>query len=227
MKRLYLYARVSKALDQNPETQFLQLRKWAENAQLDGEPVQILGERVDEISSRDTRPEKEFILNELRLGQADGVVVVALDRWGREMKELVLDFEQFYKNGWTLISLRESLNLGTAAGRVFAHLIAVFADFERDLIQERTNLGLARARAQGKTLGRPAKRGQEAEVMRLRAEHKTFREISEATGLSPATCMRISKSGVSKQQAVQTEEQVGFSGGVCETTPSEQPAIPL
>ena len=56
--------------------------------------------------------------------------------------------------GVTLISLKEGLNFGTAAGKMYANLLAVFADFERELIRERTVAGLTRARAQGKRLGR-------------------------------------------------------------------------
>lgn len=150
--QIALYARVSKALEQNPETQLIELRRWA---QASGHEVQ--GEYIDEISSKDTRPSKEHILNLLRTGELDGVAFIALDRWGRTMSELVLEIEEFQKSNKLMMSLKEGLDFTTAAGRLFAHVLAAMANFERDRIRERTLLGIARARAQGKRLGRPRK----------------------------------------------------------------------
>jgi DNA invertase Pin-like site-specific DNA recombinase len=150
--KVALYARVSKALDQNPENQLLALREWAKRAD-----ATIVGEYVDEVSSKDTRPQKEIVLGLLRTHQADGVAFYALDRWGRNMAELVLELEEFGHNNWIMMALKEQIDLSTAAGKMFAHILAAMANFERDRIQERTKLGLARARAQGKTLGRPRK----------------------------------------------------------------------
>jgi DNA invertase Pin-like site-specific DNA recombinase len=148
--KVAIYARVSKALEQNPENQLIALRQWAK-----GSNHEIIGEFVDEVSSKDTRPQKEEILKKLRSGLIDGVAFYALDRWGRTMSELVLELEEFSKDNKTLFSLREGLDLSTAAGRMFANILAAMANFERDRIRERTMLGLARARAQGKRLGRP------------------------------------------------------------------------
>jgi len=148
--KVALYARVSKALAQNPENQLIELRRWAQASN-----NTIEGEYVDEISSRDTRPGKEAVLRKLRLGEIDGVAFIALDRWGRNMDELVLELEEFSKSGKALISLKEGLDFSSAAGRLMANLLASFANFERDRIRERVNLGLARVKAQGKHLGRP------------------------------------------------------------------------
>jgi DNA invertase Pin-like site-specific DNA recombinase len=148
--KVALYARVSKAIEQNPENQLIELRRWALTA-----GHQVIGEFVDEISSRDTRPEKEAILKLLRLGQIDGVAFVALDRWGRTMSELVLELEEFSRTNKSLISLKEGLDLSTAAGRLMANVLAAMANFERDRIRERTIMGIARVKAQGKHVGRP------------------------------------------------------------------------
>lgn len=151
--KIALYARVSKAIEQNPENQLIELRRWAGNAS-----HSIIGEFVDEISSKDTRPMKELVLKKMRLGECDGVAFVALDRWGRTTSELVLELEEFSKSGKAIISLKEGLDLSNAAGRLMANVLAAMANFERDRIRERTILGLARARAQGKKLGRPRKK---------------------------------------------------------------------
>ena len=151
--KIALYARVSKALEQNPENQMIELRRWA-NASNN----QVEGEYIDEVSSKDTRPAKEQVLKKLRTGVIDGVAFYALDRWGRTMSELVMELEEFSQTNKTMFSLKEGLDLSTAAGRMFANILAAMANFERDRIRERTLLGLARARSQGKRLGRPRKK---------------------------------------------------------------------
>lgn len=140
-------------LRQEPENQLLALRDWARAA-----GHEVVGEFVDCQSSRDTRPEKERVLGMLRLGTVDGVAFYALDRWGRSMSELVLELEEAVASGWSLYSMKEQLDLATAAGRLMANVLGAMANFERDRIAERTRLGLARARAQGKRLGRPPKK---------------------------------------------------------------------
>ena len=151
--RICLYARVSMALKQDPENQLIELRKWAKNAH-----HEVIGEFIDEVSSKDTRPQKELVLRKMRLGECDGVCFWSLDRWGRTASELILELEEFSQSGKAIISLKEGIDLSTAAGRLMANVLAVMANFERDRIKERTLLGLARAKAQGKKLGRPYKK---------------------------------------------------------------------
>ena len=148
--KIAIYARVSMALKQNPENQLLELRRWAHAMN-----HEVIGTFVDEISSRDTRPQKEEVLKLLRRGEVQGVAFWSLDRWGRSMSELVLELEEFSKAGITMFSFKEGIDLSTAAGRLMANVLSAMANFERDRIRERTLLGLARARAQGKKLGRP------------------------------------------------------------------------
>lgn len=159
--KVALYARVSKALDQTPDNQLLALREWAQRAN-----HEVEGEYVDEISSKDTRPQKEIVLKKLRLGEAQGVAFWKLDRWGRSMGELVLEMEEFARSGKSMVSLMEGIDLSTAAGRLMGNILASMANFERDIIRERTKLGLARVRAQGGTLGRP--KGQKDKKPRVR-----------------------------------------------------------
>ena len=151
--KVALYARVSMALRQTPENQLIALRSWAKNG-----GHEVVGEFVDEVSSKDTRPQKERVLRMLRLGEVQGVAFWSLDRWGRSMSELVLELEEFSKSEKALISLKEGFDLSSAAGRLMANMLAAMANFERDMIRERVLLGLARARAQGKKLGRPFKK---------------------------------------------------------------------
>jgi DNA invertase Pin-like site-specific DNA recombinase len=148
--KLALYARVSKRLGQDPENQVIELKRWAATTN-----HEIEGVYIDKDSTREQRPQKEVVLRKLRLGEIDGVAFVALDRWGRDMVELVLELKEFSDSGKSLISLKEGLDMSTAAGRLGAHILAAMANFERDRLRERTLLGMARARAQGKQIGRP------------------------------------------------------------------------
>jgi DNA invertase Pin-like site-specific DNA recombinase len=159
--KIALYARVSKAIDQNPENQFNPLLNWIASTSHEHykDPAHPLGIYVDETSSKDTRPKKEEVLRLMRLGVINGVAFVALDRWGRTASELVFELEEFARTGKSLISLKEGLDLSNAAGRLMANVLASMANFERDRIRERTIMGLARVKAQGKHIGRPSKNG--------------------------------------------------------------------
>jgi DNA invertase Pin-like site-specific DNA recombinase len=148
-----IYARVSKGHFQDPETQLLPLREWAQrNPQ--HEVVGLKGEYVDRISSRDVRPKKEDVLGKARVGVIQGIVVYRLDRWARNVSELARDLEELHERGVTFISLHEQLAFDRATDRAMLHMVMTFAELERDLIQERTLDGLKRARAQGKIPGR-------------------------------------------------------------------------
>lgn len=149
VQRIALYARISKAEDQNADNQLIALREWARKA-----GIIVEGEYVDETSSKDTRPNKEIVLKKLRLNEIDGIAVWKLDRWGRSMSELVLELEEFVKSNKSLYSLMEGMDLSTSSGRFMANILAAMANFERDIIHERTMLGLKRAKSQGKLGGR-------------------------------------------------------------------------
>lgn len=189
--KVALYARVSKGSQyQNPENQLLALREWASR-----EGVAVEGEYVDETSSRDARPQKEAILTKLRQRRIDGVAFYALDRWGRNMGELVLEIDEAKSKGWRLFSLKEGLDFNTAAGQLYAHMLAAFANFERERIRERTLAGLTRAKAQGKRLGRPPlPDGIKDQIMKLRHEGYSVREISRELGVSLGTVSRVGRS---------------------------------
>ena len=180
--KVALYARVSKAEEQTPENQLLELRRWAQAT-----GAEVVGEFVDEVSSRDTRPQKEEVLRKLRVAEIDGVVFYSLDRWGRSMGELVLEFEEAAAKNWKLVSLKEGLQLDTAAGKLHAHMLSAFANFERDRIKERTLSGLKRARAQGKRFGRPPREFDVERAKGLRQVGKNWREISMALKVPSAT----------------------------------------
>jgi len=148
VSRLVLYSRVSRA-SQDLAGQDAALQEWAGR-----NPQHIYSARSEKESTRDTRPEHQAILQELRRGALQGLVVTSLDRWGRTMAELVLFLQEATERNWTFISLKEAIDLSTPSGRLQTHILSAFAEFERDRIRERTIQGLATARARGKQLGR-------------------------------------------------------------------------
>jgi hypothetical protein len=103
-----------------------------------------------------TAEAREKLLEAARHREIDVVLVWRLDRWGRSVTDLLATLQELEHLGVGFVSLTEALDLTTAVGRAMAGLLAVFAVFEREVLQERTKAGLAHARENGKRLGRPA-----------------------------------------------------------------------
>ena len=101
------------------------------------------------------RQMRETLLASARRREIDVVLVWRLDRWGRSVADLVSTLQELQHLGVGFVSLTEALDLTTPAGRAMAGLLAVFAEFERDILAERVRAGLANARLNGKRLGRP------------------------------------------------------------------------
>lgn len=143
-----LYCRVSNT-DQTTLNQKLRLIKYAEENNIKYD----LYEEVE--SSRKTRPVKQELMNRLRRGDYKSVIIFKLDRWARSSTELILDTKEILSKGIGFISLSDNLDFTSAAGKLQFQILSAFAEFERELIRERTIEGLARARTQGKNPGRP------------------------------------------------------------------------
>lgn len=117
------------------------------------------------------RPGLAYALSRLKTGQASGLVVSRLDRLSRSLLDFAGLIKQAEFEGWSLVSLDPPLDLTTPAGRMVAHVLASFAEFERELISQRIREGLAVARDQGVKLGGP-RRMPEDVVNRILREHK-------------------------------------------------------
>lgn len=150
--RVAVYVRVSK-IDQHPENQLLELKQRADK---EGWEATYFEEKE---STRDYRPIKEDVLKAVMRGDYDAILVWKRDRWARSIKELLGDLSDLLGANRRFISHTEGLDYSSTKDRLLIHIFASFAEFERDLISERTKLGLARARAEGKKLGRPRKKG--------------------------------------------------------------------
>ena len=176
------YARVSKGDDQSDA---LQMRALGEAG----------CERVfTEAASggRWDRPELLRLLEHLRPG--DEVVVWKLDRLSRSMKDVIHLMERIGKAGAGFRSLTEAIETTSPAGRMLLHMVGAFAEFERAMIQQRTNAGLAAARAEGRIGGRrksldAAKRREIAES--VLSGRKTGAEMARLYDISQPTVSRI------------------------------------
>lgn len=147
-----IYCRTSKA-DQNPENQRLELERFAKSM---GYEYTIVEEQE---STRKTRPIKNQIFQEALRKKWDLILVWKLDRWARSMQELINDLSLLKQNNVQFRTLKENIVLDDNPTNVLMiNILSSFAQFERDIIRERTLAGLERARAQGKTLGRPRKK---------------------------------------------------------------------
>ena len=174
------YVRVSKR-EQNPD---LQRRELAAAG-----CERIFEERIS--SREETRPQLEAALDYCRKG--DVLVVWRLDRLGRSIGELIKLVNGLKDRGVGFRSLRESLDTTTLGGKLVFHVFASIAEFERDVIRERTLAGLEAARARGRKGGRkPAMdEGKIALAKRLMAERETpVEEICRALGVSRSTLYR-------------------------------------
>ena len=151
MFRAGLYARVS---TDDQQTLAMQNRAMREYAVRRGWTIAL---QVREVNSGAAKREaREKVLEAARRREIDLVLVWRLDRWGRSVTDLLATFQELEHLGVGFVSLTEALDLTTPAGRAMAGLLAIFAEFEREILRERTRAGLAHARENGKRLGRPA-----------------------------------------------------------------------
>jgi len=141
--------------------------------------------------SQANRPQLDRMLDQLRPG--DVVVVWRLDRLGRSLKNLITLVEELAERGVGFRSLSESIDTTTANGKLFFSIMGALAEFERDLIRERTMAGLAAARARGRVGGRPPTMTPEkikvAREMYDCREH-TVEVIAQTLGVSRKTVYR-------------------------------------
>jgi DNA invertase Pin-like site-specific DNA recombinase len=122
----------------------------------------------------------------------DLVVVWSVDRLGRSVQDLVGFLGEMNAKGVDLYLHQQGLDTSTPAGRAMFQMLGVFAEFERAMIRERVNAGLARAKAQGKRLGRPPISAEtEAAIRKAKAGGQGIRAIARGLGLGVATVHRV------------------------------------
>lgn len=186
-ERVALYARVSTLAGQSPEMQLVELREYAARR-----GWHVVEEYVDHgvSGSKESRPALNRLMADAKQRNFDVVAVWKIDRFGRSLKHLVNALADLESLGVSFVSLKDSLDLTTASGRLLFQLVAAMAEFERSLIQERVRAGIRNARNKGRRLGRPRLEVDRARVMRLRASGASLRAISEQLGISVGSVHR-------------------------------------
>ena len=145
---------------------------------------------------RAERPGLGAALQACRSG--DILVVWKLDRLGRSLPDLIQTIGKLAERGIGFQSLQEQIDTTTAGGKLIFHLFASLAEFERDLIRERTKAGLAAARARGRRGGRPKgvdQKKQKAALALKKNGAYSVREICEIVGISRNTYYKYTQEG--------------------------------
>ena len=164
-ERVALYARVSTLAGQSPEMQLVELREYAGRR-----GWSVVGEYIDDgvSGTKESRPALNRLMADAKQRRFDVIAVWKIDRFGRSLRHLVNSLAELESLGVSFVSLRDSLDLSSPAGRLMAQLLGAIAEFERSLITERVRAGIRNARNKGRTLGRPRLEVDGGRISRLR-----------------------------------------------------------
>ena len=190
MRRTAIYARVSTTdRGQDPETQLSALREYVERR-----GFVVHQEYVDQASGvKHDRSAFQAMFKAARRREFDVLVVWRYDRFARSLRELVNALAEFESIGIEFISYTEGADTTTPQGRLLFGIMASLAEFERSLIAERVRAGMARAKAQGKHVGRPTLSGsKQHQILELvEAGGMSKRAIARTVGVSPQTVLNV------------------------------------
>jgi putative DNA-invertase from lambdoid prophage Rac len=153
--------------------------------------------QIEDIGSgAKDRPGRESLLKAARRREIDVIVVWRLDRWGRSVADLMATLGEMTELGVGFVSLTEALDLTTPTGRAMAGMLAIFAEFEREILRERVRAGIAQARKEGRPHGRPRAASLKLdEVIRLKAERVSHSEIARRLGIGRTSVRRVLAEG--------------------------------
>ena len=192
---LVLYLRVS-TLDQTTANQDRELREIA--ARMGWEIVKVYKDHgISGAKGRDKRPAFNALCRDAAQRKFDVVMAWSVDRLGRSLQDLVGFLSELHAMRIDLFLHQQGLDTTTPAGKAMFQMMGVFAEFERSMIQERVRAGLARAKSEGKKLGRPpiAPDLEKAirEALSRPGRMEGVRKIAERFGVNPGTVQRISR----------------------------------
>lgn len=188
--RVALYARVStKQHGQDVETQLQALRAWAKQRK-----AKIVDEYADRgwSGSKERRPELDRLMADAKHKRFDGVLVARFDRFARSVKHLIQALDDFKSWGVDFVSLTESVDTSTPMGKMVFTVLAAVAELERALIRERVQMGVDRARRDGKRLGRPRKyKGSEEAIIAEAHKRKNIKAVARDWQIPRSTLRSI------------------------------------
>ncbi len=190
-KRVGIYARVSTG-EQTADNQIRELRVVAERQGWD-----VVREYVDEgisgSTGRDKRPELDSLLKACVRREIDMVMAWSVDRLGRSLQNLLEFLSELHSKDVGLFLHKQGLDTSTPSGMAMFQMLGVFSEFERSMIRDRVRSGLARARAEGKVLGRPRTHpAVEAQIKVALARGDTgLRKIAREFGVGTSVVQRV------------------------------------
>lgn len=190
IRKVAIYARVS--TDQ--QTTENQLRELREVAARNGWNVtkEYIDHGISGAKGRDKRPAFDALLEDAVRKEFDVVAAWSVDRLGRSLRDLLGFLDDIHAKGIGLYLHQQGVDTTTPGGKALLQMVGVFAEFERAMIRERVCAGLARARSQGKTLGRPkVDRTIEAEILELRKTGIGQLKIAKTLGVGTGTVQRV------------------------------------
>jgi DNA invertase Pin-like site-specific DNA recombinase len=188
--RVALYSRVSTDR-QTVENQLMELRRIAQD-----QGWAVVAEFVDEgisgAKGRDQRPAFDAMLKEVTRKRLDLIACWSVDRLGRSLQDLLAFLTEIHAKKVNLYLHQQGMDTTTPAGKALFQMMGVFAEFERAIIQERVKAGLARARSQGKQLGRPKVGAEvEDEIRALRAQGMGMMKVARTLGVGVSVVQRV------------------------------------
>ena len=178
-----IYVRVS-TVEQETDMQEMELQDYCSRRGWES----ILYRDHGQSGAKQDRPALNSLLSDLRKRKIDVVVVWALDRLARSLKQLLTISEECRSLGVDLVSLKQSIDTTLPAGRLTFSILGAVAEFERELLRERVKAGMAQAKRAGKRIGRPALRhfgpAELDRIRSLRSQGTSVRKLATTFGTS-------------------------------------------
>lgn len=217
--RAALYTRISTE-EQSLNVQLDELRK---HALASGWTIALTVE--DTGSGVSERLEREQIMDAARAGSIDVVLVWKLDRWGSSLPDLMTTFQELSGLGVGFIALTEKFDISTTDGKAMIETLAIFAEFEKDILRERIKAGIAQARKKGGTHGRPRTAAKhEAKIRSLYEEGFSKADIARKLKIGRASVIRILASKERAGTVIDGQPDSTVVEAGTETTVPVQPA---
>lgn len=191
--RAAIYARVSTS-HQNVSNQLLELREAARRMGWEI-TVELSDNGISGAKGRNQRPAFDRLLRMVQRREVDVVMAWSIDRLGRSIQHLVSFMADIQGAGLDLYIHKQAINTSTPTGRMFFGILSALGEYERELIRERIHAGLARARSEGKKLGRPSmvNDGLIASVKLLREKGHSIHQIAKHLRIGVGTTHKILK----------------------------------
>jgi DNA invertase Pin-like site-specific DNA recombinase len=194
MKRAVLYLRVS-TIDQTTANQERELREI--DGRMGCNIIKVYKDHgISGAKGRDKRPGFDALCRDATKRQFDVIMAWSVDRLGRSLQDLVGFLSELHALGIDLFFHQQGLDTTTPGGKAMFQMMGVFAEFERSMIQERVRAGLARAKSEGKHLGRPTIPADVENAIRAALDEPRrpgVRKIAARFGVDPGTVQRISR----------------------------------